>query len=203
MDHFRPLREPARSIYDALVREASKRSERTVEEWLAAEPVAVLREASFQADKLGLKTPSMQDVERADEVDGPFQQWGCAGAWARQRSQRRKPPRRRTTFRFLVWFASLVSQTRGFIPVFSSNSCDSCAERVFSQLPPSSAPQALQPYARLSSHKSLLPQCAQRPVKFPTGSPFGLFRRRRSASSKGSAGRSGLKMLCCSRCIPA
>ncbi|ANJ76241.1 hypothetical protein PQH03_28230 [Ralstonia insidiosa] len=68
MDHFRPLREPARSIYDALVREASKRSERTVEEWLAAEPVAVHREASFQADKLGLKRPSMQDVERAERL---------------------------------------------------------------------------------------------------------------------------------------
>ncbi|MHC2876249.1 hypothetical protein [Ralstonia sp. 121560039-2] len=62
------MREPARSIYDALRREASKRNERTVEEWLAAERDAVLREAIFQAQKLGLKTPSLQDVEHAERL---------------------------------------------------------------------------------------------------------------------------------------
>jgi len=62
------LREPARSIYDALQREASKRNERTVEEWLAAEPDAVLREAIFQAHKLGLKPPSMQEVQHAERL---------------------------------------------------------------------------------------------------------------------------------------
>lgn len=34
MSYFRPTREPARSIHDALVREASKRNKRMPEEWL-------------------------------------------------------------------------------------------------------------------------------------------------------------------------
>lgn len=68
MDYFRPTREPARSIYDALVREAANRKGRTVEEWLSAERDAVLREAVVQAQKFGRKTPSLALVERAERA---------------------------------------------------------------------------------------------------------------------------------------
>jgi hypothetical protein len=65
---FRPIREPARSIHDALLREASKRTSRTVDEWLTAERDAVLREAVFQAHRLGLHIPSLEEVERAERL---------------------------------------------------------------------------------------------------------------------------------------
>lgn len=68
MDHFRPTREPARSIYDALQREASKRRGRTVAEWLSAERDAVLREAIFQAQKHGRPCPSLQEIELAERA---------------------------------------------------------------------------------------------------------------------------------------
>lgn len=68
MSHFRPTREPARSIHDALVREASKRNKRMPEEWLQAERQAVLQEAIAQASLLGLRPPSLVDVERAERL---------------------------------------------------------------------------------------------------------------------------------------
>ncbi|MDF0506627.1 hypothetical protein POK33_38395 [Burkholderia cenocepacia] len=68
MDKFRPVREPARSIHDALLREAAKRKVRTVEEWLTAERDAVLREAIFQAHKLRRRIPTLADVERAERL---------------------------------------------------------------------------------------------------------------------------------------
>ncbi|ODP35165.1 hypothetical protein A9762_12345 [Pandoraea sp. ISTKB] len=68
MDHLRPTREPARGIYDALLREASKRMGRSTEEWISAERDAVLREAIFQAQKLGRPAPSLDDVERAERA---------------------------------------------------------------------------------------------------------------------------------------
>ncbi|MEK6290688.1 MAG: hypothetical protein V4793_04730 [Paraburkholderia tropica] len=66
MSVFRPIREPARSIHDALLREAAKRKTRTVEEWLAAERAVVWKEVIAQAQVLRLRAPSIADVERAE-----------------------------------------------------------------------------------------------------------------------------------------
>ncbi|AEA65508.1 hypothetical protein ACS0X5_24885 [Burkholderia gladioli] len=66
MSVFRPMREPARSIHDALLREAAKRKNRTIDEWLAQERAAVWKEAIGQAQKLQLRAPSMADIERAE-----------------------------------------------------------------------------------------------------------------------------------------
>ncbi|WP_244260505.1 hypothetical protein [Burkholderia gladioli] len=68
MSVFRPIREPARSIHDALLREGAKRKSRTVEEWLTAERAAVWKEAIAQAHKLQLRVPSIADVERAERL---------------------------------------------------------------------------------------------------------------------------------------
>ncbi|VVE52789.1 hypothetical protein [Pandoraea terrigena] len=68
MDHFRPTREPARSIYDTLLSEASKRKGRRTEDWISAERDAVLREAIFLAQKMGRRAPSLEDVERAERA---------------------------------------------------------------------------------------------------------------------------------------
>ncbi|WDD90274.1 hypothetical protein Bsp3421_000097 (plasmid) [Burkholderia sp. FERM BP-3421] len=61
-DIFEPRREPARSIYHAFQAEATKRKGRSVDEWLAAERDAVFREAALQAQRLGLRVPTMDDV---------------------------------------------------------------------------------------------------------------------------------------------
>ena len=65
-DIFRPLHDPARSIYDAFQAEAAKRNGRTIKEWQNAERNAVLREAIFQAQKMSLNPPTLADVELAE-----------------------------------------------------------------------------------------------------------------------------------------
>ncbi|WDD90247.1 hypothetical protein Bsp3421_000068 (plasmid) [Burkholderia sp. FERM BP-3421] len=66
MDYFRPHQEPARSIYDALVKEATKRKSRMPNEWIVAERTAVLKEAIRQARILSIKEPSLEAVESAE-----------------------------------------------------------------------------------------------------------------------------------------
>lgn len=53
-DIFKPRQEPARSIYQAFQLEAGKRRGRSIEEWIAAEEDAVLREGVIQAVSHGL-----------------------------------------------------------------------------------------------------------------------------------------------------
>jgi len=65
-DIFEPRQEPARSIYKAFQAEAEKRNERTLDEWMEAEKDAVHREAVFQAQRLGMQAPSMQQVADAE-----------------------------------------------------------------------------------------------------------------------------------------
>ena len=64
-DILQPRREPARSIYEAFQAEAEKRPGRSFEEWQAAERDAVYREAAHQAQKLGLRCPTIDEVEAA------------------------------------------------------------------------------------------------------------------------------------------
>ena len=65
-DIFRPAREPARAIYDALMDEATMRKTRTVDEWIAAEELAVLNAATAVAEKYGLTVPTMEQVRSAE-----------------------------------------------------------------------------------------------------------------------------------------
>jgi len=65
-DVYQPGAEPARSIYDAFQSEAKKRGGRKPEVWIAAERDAVLQEAVRQAEKLGLRAPTVQEVMRAE-----------------------------------------------------------------------------------------------------------------------------------------
>ena len=66
-DIFRPIHDPARSIYDAFQNEALKREGRSVEEWQSAERDAVLRESIFQAQKMSLTPPTLAEVELAEQ----------------------------------------------------------------------------------------------------------------------------------------
>jgi hypothetical protein len=65
-DIFCPTKDPARSIYLALVDEMGKRSGRSVSDWILAEREAVLREARIQAQVWRLKTPTLEEVESAE-----------------------------------------------------------------------------------------------------------------------------------------
>jgi hypothetical protein len=65
-DIFRPLHDPARSIYDAFQAEATKRKGRSVEEWQTLEREAVLNAAVYQAHILGLNIPTIADVLNAE-----------------------------------------------------------------------------------------------------------------------------------------
>lgn len=65
-DVFQPTVEPACSIYAAFQAEDKNRSGRSVEEWMAAELDAVHRESVIQAQALGLRAPSREEVESAE-----------------------------------------------------------------------------------------------------------------------------------------
>jgi hypothetical protein len=65
-DIFEPRREPARSIYLALQVEAAKRKVRSIDEWLTAERDVVYRETVQQAQKHGLRIPTMDEVVSAE-----------------------------------------------------------------------------------------------------------------------------------------
>lgn len=65
-DIFQPRNEPALSIYNAFQDEAKKRKGRSVNEWVSAERNAVFREAVHQAQKLGLRVPTMGEIEAAE-----------------------------------------------------------------------------------------------------------------------------------------
>lgn len=65
-DIFQPRHEPARSIYEAFRKESEKRRGREPEVWIAAEREAVLQEAVRQAEKLGLRAPTEQEVMQAE-----------------------------------------------------------------------------------------------------------------------------------------
>lgn len=65
-DHFRPTRDPARTIYDALVDEAEHRDDRTSDEWQEAELYAVWDTARDYAQQHDLRIPTMADVKMVE-----------------------------------------------------------------------------------------------------------------------------------------
>lgn len=80
-DVFQPRQEPARSIYDAFQDEATKRKGRSVVEWLAAERDRVFREAARQAQKLGLRAPTMGEVISAERYASGSADYGAKWAY--------------------------------------------------------------------------------------------------------------------------
>lgn len=80
-DIFRPTRDPAQSIYDAFQHEATRRKGRTVHEWTTAERNAVFQAAINQAKKLGLRMPSMAEVEAAERYARGSVDYGAKWAY--------------------------------------------------------------------------------------------------------------------------
>lgn len=65
-DIFEPHSEPARSIYLAFQAEARKRKGRTADEWIGAERNAVFNASVTQAQKLGMRAPTLDEVAAAE-----------------------------------------------------------------------------------------------------------------------------------------
>ena len=80
-DIFEPRHEPARSIYRAFQTEATKRKGRSIDEWLAAERDAVFREATHQAQRLGLRVPTMDEVVSAERYAAGSVDYGAKWAY--------------------------------------------------------------------------------------------------------------------------
>nr|WP_241019530.1 hypothetical protein [Burkholderia sp. Ac-20345] len=80
-DIFEPRREPARSIYHAFQAEATKRKGRSIDEWLAAERDAVFREATHQAQSLGLRAPTMDEVVSGERYAAGSVDYGAKWAY--------------------------------------------------------------------------------------------------------------------------
>ena len=68
LDIFRPNAEPARTLYDALQKEASKRCGRSPTEWQCAERHAVWSAARDYAQQYGLPVPTLAEVEREENL---------------------------------------------------------------------------------------------------------------------------------------
>jgi hypothetical protein len=88
-DIFEPLHEPAKSIYLAFQAEAAKRKGRALDEWIKAEREAVFRVCAQQAQKLGLRVPTMEDVASAERYARGSADYGAK--WAYQLVKLMKP----------------------------------------------------------------------------------------------------------------
>lgn len=63
---FGPTKEPAKSIYNALVDEMTKRKHRSVDEWIEAERRVVLNSSAALSQTLGLHPPTLEQVMVAE-----------------------------------------------------------------------------------------------------------------------------------------
>lgn len=81
-DTWRPTSEPARTIYDVIRSEASKRSGRTVEQWLEAELKAVWSAARDYAQQNGLRVPTLDEIEAAERSACGHTDYGAQWAYA-------------------------------------------------------------------------------------------------------------------------
>ncbi len=88
-DPFRPRVEPAGAIYDAFQDEAAKRKGRKFEEWAAAEIEAVLRCATEQAQKHGLRAPTRDESHRAERYARGSVDYGAKWAFGVVETMRR------------------------------------------------------------------------------------------------------------------
>ncbi len=80
-DIFRPYYEPARTLYDAFQKEASKRGSRSVEEWQSAERLVVWSAARDYAQQNGLHVPTMAEVERVENCACGHVDYGAKWAY--------------------------------------------------------------------------------------------------------------------------
>lgn len=88
-DIFEPRDESAKSIYQAFQTEAVRRKGRPLDEWIKAERDAVFRECVNQAQKLGLRAPTPDEVAAAERYARGSIDYGAK--WAYQVVRVMKP----------------------------------------------------------------------------------------------------------------
>jgi hypothetical protein len=88
-DIFEPRREPARSIYLAFQAEATRRKGRSINEWSTAEREAVFRESTYQAQMLGLRVPTMDEIVGAERYACGSVDYGAKWAYCVVNAMRR------------------------------------------------------------------------------------------------------------------
>jgi hypothetical protein len=89
-DVFEPHHQPARSIYNALQSEQSKRKGRTVAEWTTAELNQVHFEAVRQAHEHGLRAPTLAEVMVAERCARGHIDYGAKWAYGVVESMRNR-----------------------------------------------------------------------------------------------------------------
>lgn len=88
-DPFKPISEPASSLYAAFQAEAAKRNNRSTDEWMRAEKEAVYKEAVYQAEKLGLRAPTMAEVASAEQYACGSVDYGATWVYGVVKAMRR------------------------------------------------------------------------------------------------------------------
>ncbi len=89
-DPFRPLREPARTLYDTFQAEAKLRKSRSLEDWVRLEPIAVWNAAIRYAAEFGLRSPTMEEVLAAERYARGSADYGSK--WANVVAAKMLPP---------------------------------------------------------------------------------------------------------------
>ena len=85
-DFLRPLRDPARAIYDAFQAEAAQRAARTGLEWVELERMAVWRAARDYAQQHGLHVPTLDQIQRAEIYAAGSADYGAVWAYQVERA---------------------------------------------------------------------------------------------------------------------
>ena len=84
-DPFEPTREPARTLYLTFQEEARHRKGRSIEEWVKAERLAVWSAANLYAQRNGLQSPTLEQVEAAERYAMGSVDYGAKWAWGVER----------------------------------------------------------------------------------------------------------------------
>ncbi len=85
MDPFQPRSEPARTLYEAFQAEAAQRRGRKFPDWVVAEQEAVFRAAQDAAARMGLRAPTMAEVQAAEIYASGSTDYGAV--WAQRLAQ--------------------------------------------------------------------------------------------------------------------
>lgn len=90
IDHYRPRKDPARLVYDALVAESAKREGRSCYQWIRSERQAMLDAACDYANQHGLRAPTMKDIAEAERLGIGHTDYASKVAYAVQAILRKK-----------------------------------------------------------------------------------------------------------------
>lgn len=89
-DIFRPRNEPARTIYDAFQKAAAVRSDVPIETWVMRERLTVWTAARDYAQQHGMRVPTIEEVQDAENVAMGHVDYGSKWAYGVTEAMRLK-----------------------------------------------------------------------------------------------------------------